>query len=143
MSWREKERKRQRKKKLHMSSYLQKKLRSSDSFVLSGDILFTMFPKSCPLFLLPFLSSFLPSLNSNSNSLKPVQVFQEKKKKKFQTVTGMLDSGSKQTLIGFSCPQTRHSPGPACSFLNTRKDHRDPRRQGMESGFKEMEVFRA
>lgn len=33
----------------------------------------------------------------------------------------MLDSGSKQTLIGFSCPQKRHSPGPTCSFLNTRK----------------------
>lgn len=36
-------------------------------------------------------------------------------------MTGMLDSGSKQTLIFFSCHQKRHSLGPACSFLNTRK----------------------
>lgn len=54
----------------------------------------------------------------------------------------MLDSGSKQTLIGFSGPQNGHSPGPTCSFLNTRKTTVYPRRRGMESGFKEMEVFR-
>lgn len=29
----------------------------------------------------------------------------------------MLDSGSKQTLIGFSCLEKRHSPGLRCSFL--------------------------
>lgn len=33
----------------------------------------------------------------------------------------MLDSGSKQTLIGFSCHQKRQSPGPTCSFLNVRE----------------------
>lgn len=33
----------------------------------------------------------------------------------------MLDSGSKQTLIGFSCPQKHYTLGSTCSFLNKRK----------------------
>lgn len=33
----------------------------------------------------------------------------------------MLDSGSKQTLIGFSCPQKRYTLGSTRSFRNTRK----------------------
>lgn len=62
-------------------------LRSSDSFVLSGDILFTMFPKELSFIssFLPFFSaSFLPNLNSDfpKFSPNPVQVSQAKKKKK-------------------------------------------------------------
>lgn len=51
-------------------------LRSSDSLVLSGDILFTVFPKLS--FVSSFIPSFPPSLNSDLKlSLTPVQVSQK------------------------------------------------------------------
>lgn len=53
----------------------------------------------------------------------------------------MLDSGSKQTLIGFSCPWKRHSLGPTCSFLNTRKTSAIHDIKAWRAALRKMEVF--
>lgn len=57
-------------------------------------------------------TSFMPQLDFNSPD--GFQVFHStryKTKKRIQTPRGMLDSGSKQTFIGFSCAELWHAPG--------------------------------
>lgn len=125
MCWRDKERKREREKEVTEVQLFTEKVHLRSSFLcfvwrhslynVSRELSFVS--SSLPSFGAPFL----PQLDFRLFKLSPKLVQDSQAEKKIQTVTGMLDSGSKQTLIGFSCPEKRHSPGPTCSFLNTRK----------------------
>ena len=101
-------------------------LRSSDSLFVWRHSLYNV-SKDLVLHYPPHvLSSRFSSQHVLTNSLRGLSRFPKKKTTqknksiKIQTITGMLDSGSKQTLVGFS-PQRRLHSGLTCSFLNTRK----------------------